>query len=357
MWKKTALSQLCQIRLPIIQAGMAGATSAELVATVSEYGGLGTIGAGYDTPQKLKSEIMAVQQLTNHPFAVNLFVPEQHHYSRQKVETMHAFLKPYLEQLQLQPDNPEQHSDEEFQELINILIDLKVPVCSFTFGVPSAEIIQKLKKHGIVVIGCATSVEEAIQNERAGMDAIVAQGGEAGGHRGTFLNDDNEAVGIGLMALLPQMVDHVSVPVIGAGGIMDGRGISAAFMLGAAGVQMGTAFLMTNESGASATHQKAIRTHVETDTTLTRLFSGKWARGIQNQWIVDMRAQHVNPLPYPYQNDVTKKLRKTAAQQGIQDWTHLWSGQGIRLARACTAQNLLSQLEEETTKTLSKFNV
>lgn len=357
MWKKTTISQLCQIRLPIIQAGMAGSTSAELVAAVSEYGGLGTIGGGYDTTEKLKFEIEAVRALTDQPFAVNLFVPEHSDYTQHEVEKMHHYLEPYLDKFQLQHDAPELHSDKQFQELIQTVIDLKAPVCSFTFGIPSENVIQQLKNQGIIVIGCATSVEEAIKNERAGVDAIVAQGWEAGGHRGTFLKQEaDEAPGIGLMALIPQVVDYVSVPVIGAGGIMDGRGISAALMLGAAGVQLGTAFLTTKESGANATHQEALMQHNETDTTLTRLFSGKWARGIKNQWIIDMRKQQVDPLPYPYQNDMTKRVRKMAAQQGIPDWTHLWSGQGLRLSRICTTKALLSHLEEETSLTLSRFN-
>ncbi|UEX89633.1 NAD(P)H-dependent flavin oxidoreductase [Staphylococcus ratti] len=354
MWKSTLFTKQCGIRIPIVQAGMAGSTSPELVATVSEYGGLGTLGAGYDTPEQLKNHIKTVKQLTARPFAVNLFVPESVDYQEEDVQKMNAHLKPYLDHLDLNASYPESHTAAQFESLIDIVIDLEVPICSFTFGIPPAHTIKKLKKQGIIIIGSATSVNEAIENERAGVDSIVAQGGEAGGHRGTF-NNTASPVNIGTMALIPQVVDHVSIPVIAAGGIMDGRGVSAAFMLGASGVQMGTAFLTTDEAGSKPVHREALMKHVETETTMTRLYSGKWARGIHTRLIDELRAQHVEPLPYPIQNDLTKNLRKVAAERGYEAWTHLWSGQGLRLSRKMSTQALLASLECETEETLGKF--
>lgn len=354
MWKSTPFSTRSQLRVPIIQAGMAGATSPELVAAVSVSGGLGTIGAGYDTPQKLVETIKSVKRLTDAPFSVNVFVPENVSFQTSDVQQMNTYLQPYLNRYGLDASQPQAHSEKQFQELIDIIIQLGVPICSFTFGIPSPTTIQQLKENDIVVIGSATSVEEAIQIERAGMDVVVAQGSEAGGHRGTF-NDTKTPVNIGTMALVPQIVDHVTIPVIAAGGIMDGRGIAAALMLGASGVQMGTAFLTTTESGANVVHRNALMHNVETSTTMTKMYSGKWARGIENQFIHDMHAQQVTPLPYPIQNDLTKALRQQAIEHKDESVTHLWAGQGLRLTREMAVSQLMTTLEYETDFTFRRY--
>ena len=204
------------------------------------------------------------------------------------------------------------HVFEIFNEQIKVVMEEKVPFCSFTFGIPSKEVIVELKQHNIILIGTATTVEEAVEIEKNGMDIVVVQGSEAGGHRGNFINGFQESL-IGLMSLIPQVVDNVSIPVIAAGGIMDGRGLMASLCLGAKGVQMGTAFLTCIESGAHKVHKEAILNAKEDQIVLTRAFSGKWARGIKNKFILEMQ-KHESSIPdFPVQNSLTQSIRKASA--------------------------------------------
>lgn len=238
----TQLTELLQIKYPIIQAGMAGSTTPELVAEVSNQGGLGTIGAGYFNTEKLEDEIKQVRALTNNPFAVNLFVPGKQNSTTEQIRQMNAWLKPYRRALKLEEPTVNISEHQQFKDAIDIILKYQIPICSFTFGLPNADIIKKLKEANVKLIGTATSVDEAIEKENAGMDIIVAQGSEAGGHRGSFMHKENDMPLIGTMSLVPQIVDKVSIPVIAAGGIMDERGVIASLMLGAQGVQMGTPF-------------------------------------------------------------------------------------------------------------------
>ncbi|UXR78814.1 MULTISPECIES: nitronate monooxygenase [unclassified Staphylococcus] len=356
MWYQTAITEQCGIQLPIIQAGMAGSTTPELVASVSEAGGLGTIGAGYMTPEKLTQEIQRVKQLTSKPFAVNLFVPESFTYTEADVDTMNAHLHSYREALSITTPKPGAHDPEIFQQLVNVVVEQSVAVCAFTFGVPTIDVVSQLHDAGIVVVGSATTVAEAQEVERMGMDAVVAQGSEAGGHRAAFQQDGASAL-VGTMALVPQIVDHVKIPVIAAGGIMDGRGWVASHVLGAAGVQLGTAFLTTKESASKSVRRQAILNSVETDTVVTKVLSGKAARGIRNGLIDDLESIRHQVLPYPIQNDVTKQIRATAAQEGNADWTHIWSGQGARLARDTDVKTLMNTLLTEAQQQVDRLNL
>ena len=345
----TEFTRIFGVKYPIVQAGMAGSTTPELVATVSNSGGLGTIGAGYFTAEKLEDEITAVQELTDLPFAVNLFVPGGQLYIPENVEKMQAWLKPYRRALDLEEPVVNIDEQQKFNDAIDIIIEKGVPVVSFTFGIPDAEVIEKLKARNIKVIGTATSVEEAIANEQAGMDVVVAQGSEAGGHRGAFTESDNgQTPMIGTMSLVPQVVDHVNIPVIASGGIMDGRGLTASMALGAQGVQLGTAFLTTDESGASNLYKNAIENSIETDTVVTKVFSGKPARGIKNAFIEEMNEYNDEIPDYPIQNQLTNPIRKKAAKEGKEDGTHLWSGQSPRLARAIAAATLVENIIKES---------
>lgn len=355
MWYQTAITEQCGIQFPIIQAGMAGSTTPELVANVTEAGGLGTIGAGYMTPEKLEQEILQVKQLTSKPFAVNLFVPEAFTYTDEAVNTMNDHLQSYREALSLETPTAGKHDSEVFQQVIDIVIKHQVAVCTFTFGVPLVDIVSKLHDAGVIVVGSATTVAEAQEVEHVGMDAVVAQGSEAGGHRAAFQQDGATSL-VGTMALIPQMVDHVSIPVIAAGGIMDGRGWIASHMLGAAGVQLGTAFLTTRESASKPVHRQAILNSTETDTVVTKVLSGKAARGIRNALIDDLESVHDKVLPYPIQNDLTKQLRATAAKENNAQWTHIWSGQGGRLARDTDAQTLIKSLLKEAQEQVDRLN-
>jgi nitronate monooxygenase len=211
---------------------------------------------------------------------------------------------------------------------------------SFTFGTLARELTDRLRENGTHVVGTATTVEEGTRLERDGVDAVVAQGAEAGGHRGTFLGDVQDSL-IGTMALVPQMVDALSIPVIAAGGIMDGRGLAAALTLGAEAVQMGTAFLTCEESGAHHAFKNAVLESTEDQTAITRAFSGRAARGIENRFLVEVGAHEQEIPPFPVQNALTRDVRAAAQEQNRPEFMSLWSGQGLRLARSNTAAELI----------------
>lgn len=352
---KNKMTELLKIEYPIIQAPMAGGvTTSKLISEVSNSGGLGMIGAGYMNPIQLREQIREVKQLTSNPFGVNLFVPNEFHVTENEMKTANEFLHPIRQQLNLpQKDNYEipNFSDilETFMEQIKVVIEEKLPVCTFTFGIPSKEVMAELKQANIILMGTATTVEEAVENEKAGMDLVVVQGSEAGGHRGSFINIGQESL-VGLMSLIPQVVDNISIPVIAAGGIMDSRGLMASICLGAKGVQMGTAFLTCIESGAHKVYKDAILQANEDQTILTRSFSGKYARGIKNQFIIEMQ-NHETLLPsFPVQNTLTQEIRKCSAAENSQEFMSLWSGQSPRLAKSQTVEALMKNIIEGAKK-------
>ncbi|WP_045516656.1 NAD(P)H-dependent flavin oxidoreductase [Neobacillus niacini] len=349
------MTEVLKIEYPIIQAPMAGGiTTSTLVAEVSKSGGLGMIGAGYMTPNQIREQIREIKKLTSSPFGINLFVPNEFTYTESEIKSANQLLQPIYEQLNLQLndslDIPNSiHVFETFNEQIKVVIEEQVPVCSFTFGIPSKETIAELKRNTIILIGTATTVDEAVEVEKSGMDIVVVQGSEAGGHRGNFISQSQESL-VGLMSLIPQVVDHVSIPVIAAGGIMDGRGLMASLCLGAKGVQMGTAFLTCIESGAHKVYKEAIMNAKEDQIVLTRAFSGKWARGIKNKFITEME-KHEDLLPdFPVQNTLTQPIRKASSSQNNADYISLWSGQSPRLAKNQTVKNLLDTIITEAKK-------
>lgn len=343
------VTELFHIKYPIIQAPMAGGvTTPRLVSEVSNAGGLGMIGAGYLNPAQTLEQIREVRQLTSNYFGINLFVPNEFHASENDIHSSNELLQTIREKLEIYQSEtqaiPDYHQiTESFHEQIRVVMEEKVPVCSFTFGIPSEEVIAQLKQHPIILVGTATTVREAVEIEKKGMDIVVVQGSEAGGHRGNFIHGFQESL-VGLMSLIPQVVDHVSIPVIAAGGIMDGRGLIASLCLGAKGVQMGTAFLTCDESGAHTVHKQAILDAAEEQTVLTRTFSGKWARGIKNTFMLEMD-KHETSLPdYPVQNVLTQAIRKAASAQNNPEFMSLWSGQSPRLAKSQTAASLMKDI-------------
>jgi nitronate monooxygenase len=348
MRKYNQFVQKLGLKHPIIQAGMAGGvTTPELVAAVSNSGALGTLGAGYMTIEQMNAHLIEIKKLTSNHFGVNLFVPEYPNVNDEELNRMNALLKPFNKELGIaSTSNNKFHDNQLFEQQIELILDHKVSVCSFTFGVPSEEIIQRLKRAGTIVIGTATTVEEALINEKSGMDAIVVQGSEAGGHRGAF-NYSGETPMIGTMSLIPQVVDQVNIPVIAAGGIADGRGVLAALVLGAQAVQIGTAFVTCDESGAHPLHKKAILNSKGNETVLTSVFSGKPARGIKNEFIEKME-KHKDFIPnYPIQNALTSPIRKEAAKQGRSEWMSLWAGQSSQLGRKKTVNELITRIFSE----------
>lgn len=354
------MTELLKIEYPVIQAPMAGGiTTSKLVAEVSNARGLGMIGAGYMTPLQIREQIKEIKPLTSKPFGINLFVPNEFTYTESEVTSAIQKLQPIRNQLHI---NEEMNIDiptcdqvmETFHEQIKVVIEERVPVCSFTFGIPSKEIISDLKMSGITLIGTATTVEEAIEVQKSGMDMVVVQGSEAGGHRGNFLSPSQDSL-IGLMSLIPQVVDQVSIPVIAAGGIMDGRGLMASLCLGAMGVQMGTAFLTCIESGAHPIYKKAVMHAKEDQIVLTRAFSGKFARGIKNKFIEEME-KHEDSFPdFPVQNTLTQPIRKASASQQNPEYLSLWSGQSPRLVKIQSVKMLFQTILSDAKNINSKI--
>ncbi len=344
---ETDLTRILGIRYPIFLAPMAGGpTTPELAAAVSNAGGLGSLGAGYLSPEQLRGAIRAIRERTDRPFGVNLFVPEQAEESEETIAQMTRYLDRYRSELGIPPNPPIQQAAESFEEQVQVLLEERVPVFSFTFGIPPQEVIRSMKQRGIFVIGTATTVDEAVRAEEAGVDAIVAQGSEAGGHRGTFLKEASESM-IGTMALVPQVVDQASIPVIAAGGIMDGRGLAASLALGAAAAQMGTAFLACPESGAHDAYKRKILSANEDSTEVTSAYSGKAARGIRTKFMSDMHRYRGTIPAYPIQNAMTRDIRQAAARANNPEYMSLWAGQGLRLAGDRSAADIVRQTIEE----------
>jgi nitronate monooxygenase len=343
---KTRATDLLSVEHPIIQAPMAGGpTTPELVAAVSNAGGLGSLGAAYLAPEEIREQVGEVRRLTDRPFAVNLFVPEPFEADPEQIECSGELLGPYREELGIEdPGEPSSYA-QDFGEQFEAILEEGVPVFSFTFGALSASLVRRLKEDGVVVIGTATTVREGVRLQEDGADLVVAQGAEAGGHRGTFLGAFGDSM-IGTMALVPQLADALGVPVVASGGVADGRGLAAALCLGAEAAQVGTAFLVAEESGAHPKYREAVLGATEEDTALTRAFSGKPARGIKNRFLDEMAGHEGELAPYPAQNALTGDLRKAAQEQDRPEFMSLWAGQGLRLVRPLPAAELVGSIIE-----------
>lgn len=356
MWTRTELSKALSLKYPIIQAGMAGGhTTPELVAAVSEVGGLGTIGAGYMKPEDLQKSIHLVKSITERPFAVNLFIPEAVDVSEKRIHETKKLLTPIAQKFETEIPEP-QIDHTLFQEQFKVLIEEEVKVFSFTFGVPDDAVVKICKEKNIYMIGTATTVDEGLALEDAGVDAVTAQGYEAGGHQGKFNGNQGAAEGIGTIALVSQMVSALSIPVIAAGGMMNGKGILAGLSLGASAAQMGTAFLTAKESGTPDVHKQAIFDADETESKLTKSFSGKWARGIENEMMRQVDPFSEQLAPYPITNQMTQPIRKKAKETGDKEYMSLWAGQGVRLAQANYAAQLIQQWVREADEQLKQLN-
>lgn len=336
-WPKTALTE-AGFTHPIVLAGLAGGPgSPELVAAVSAAGGLGTLGGAYMSPSALDGAMAAIRGLTDRPYAVNLFLPERPAVPESAIAEMNARLDGYRRELGI-PLSPEVTAfAEDFEAQLAVVLSARPAIVSFTFGCPDPALVTQLHGAGIQVWGTATRVGEAVAIEAAGADAVTVQGVEAGGHRGTFPGATDPR--IGTMALVPQVVDRVRLPVIAAGGLMDGRGIAAALALGAAGAQLGTAFLAATEAGTHPAHQAAVLAADDTATTLTRAFSGRWARGVRNRFVTEWEDQDV--LPFPIQNALTRDIRQAAARQNRPELLSLWAGQAAGMTRRASARELI----------------
>lgn len=352
----TELMQKLGIQQPVILGPMMGVGTPEMVAAVTNSGGLGSFAASALNGDGIRATVSSIRERTQGPFNINLFVQETPRPTAQELQKAFSLLNPIRAELGLAAAKPLAAYCEDFRSQLEVLIELKLPVVSFTFGLLDAESVERLHRAGSVVIGTATNTAEARAWKDNGADIICAQGAEAGGHRGTFIGGYDGSM-IGTMALVPQIVDGVGLPVIAAGGIMDGRGIAAALALGAQAVQMGTAFLVTKEAGAHSSWKERIRGACDTSTRTTKTFTGRAARGIVNEFMQRMQAYEDDVPPYPIQNALTNDIRLAARKANLPDYLSLWAGQGAGMSKVRQADipiaMLMQQLIAETSQTLA----
>ncbi|WP_274558289.1 nitronate monooxygenase [Streptomyces spiramyceticus] len=341
----SALTDLC--RYPIVQAPMAGGASCpQLVAAVSEAGGLGFLAAGYKTADGMYEEIKQLRGLTSRPFGVNLFMPQPGNADPASIEVYRHQLAGEADWYQTPLGEPDNGADDGYEAKLAILIDDPVPVVSFTFGCPTRSVLDAFAKAGTVTIVTVTSPEEAQAAQWSGADAVCVQGIEAGGHQGTHRDDPkSDGSGIGLLALVTQVRETVQLPIVAAGGLMRGAQIAAVLALGAEAAQLGTSFLVCPESGANALHKQAMTNPLFVRTELTRAFSGRPARGLVNRFMREHGPYA--PAAYPQVHHITAGLRKAAAKSGDAQGMALWAGQGHRLAREMPAGQLVEVLAAE----------
>ena len=339
------LTSLLGVEYAIVGGPMAGVNTPELVAAVSNAGGLGSLGCGMMDAEQIEAAIGRVRALTDRPFAVNLFVTPQPAVDEAQVLRMQARLARYRTELGLPRGKLPAAFAPDFGEQFDAVLAARVPVFSFTFGALDAPRVQALQAQGARVIGTASCVREARQLAELGCDAIVISGIEAGGHRRTFAVPA-EAAQVGLFALLPQAAAAVDLPLVAAGGVMTAEQIAAALLLGAGGVQLGSALLRTPECGASEAYKAALVGIEDTSTRLTRAFSGRWARGVTNRFMQEIDAAGDIP-EYPIQNRLTQEIRAAANAQGRAEYVSLWAGQAAGLAGTDSAGDVVRRLQRE----------
>jgi len=347
MWRDNRLCKLLSVHYPLIQAPMAGSSTPELAIAASRAGALGSVAAAMLTPDQLRDQCGQVREHSNGRYNVNFFVHAAPVLDPAKDSAMRDLLKPAYEALGVsdvpQATTPFPSFD---QAQLEVMLEERPSVVSFHFGLPGEDMLQALKQADIKILCSATCVAEARELEAKGVDAIIAQGFEAGGHRGTFAKPYEKGE-VGTMALVPQVVDAVSVPVIAAGGIADGRGIAAALALGADGVQIGTAFLRCPESATNTAYREALKSSDDTKTRITHAFSGRPARGIENRYIRDMAGKEDQFPDFPIPNSLTGPLRAASGKVDSPDYMSLWSGQAGALSRDLPAGELVETLITE----------
>lgn len=326
--------------IPIIQAPMVGASSPEMAIAVSEVGGLGSLAGGAMAPDAVVASVESFRSQSSAPFGVNLLMAPAVAPDAASVDRALQRLAPWYAELgEPAPDHPNSFAPD-FAAQLEALVAARPPIASFTFGILSVEDVERLHAGGTYVIGTATNVAEARAWAAVGADGVCAQGFEAGGHRGHFLAELDASL-VGTMALTALILDAVDLPVIAAGGIMDGRGVAAALALGASAAQMGTAFLLSDQTAASGPWRRSVAEAGDEATRLTRAFTGRYARGIENRFMREMRGEEAEVPAYPVQNRLTQPLRAAAAKAGQADMISLWAGQGVALTREGDAGDLV----------------
>lgn len=353
-WADRRLLDLFGIDVPIVQAPMAGACGAAMAIAVCEAGGLGSLPCAMLDAAKARSEIAVIRQRTAKPINVNFFCHVPAPPDAERESRWRARLELFYRELGVDPATQVPTvNDAPFDDAMCAVIeDAKPKVVSFHFGLPARRLVDRVKAAGCLVLSSATTVAEARWLEDRGCDAIIAQGCEAGGHRGMFLTDDIAAQP-GTIALVPQVVDAVKVPVIAAGGIADGRGIAAALALGAAAVQIGTAYLFTPEATITDLHRAALKRARDDGTALTNLFTGRPARGVINRLMRELGPMSDAAPPFPTAGGALAALTQRAEAQGSADFSSLWSGQAVGLGRALGAAELTRRLASEAAARLA----
>ena len=351
MWNDTAVTSHLKLDVPIIQGPFgSGLSAVDLVVAVSEGGGLGSFGVHHLDGAGIREIASRIRARTTRPFALNLWVPlgdsDDPQVSDGQWQAALELLAPYYRELRVpMPSRPARFGPH-YGEQVEALLELRPPVFSFVFGVPSAEVLDRCRTAGIATLGAATTPAEAKLLADAGVDMIVATGMEAGGHRVSFLREPEDCL-TGTLSLVPQVADTVKVPVIAAGGIADGRGIAAALKLGAAAAQIGTAFLACEESNAAPLHRQMLFSEAARRTSLTRAFTGRLARSVHNDFIEALAGKESQLPPYPVQAWLTAQFRAAALAAGRTDIISLWSGQSAPVLRHRHAAQLLGSLIAE----------
>ena len=348
------LMQRLGVTLPIVQAPMAGADSVEMCVAVADSGGLGSLACALMTHDGVRQAVERIRSQTKKPFNLNFFCHNPETDDSARENAWRARLRPYFDEINLDSGTSAPFTlrlpfD---SDMCSAIEALRPPVVSFHFGLPARDLLDRVKATGAIILASATTVEEAKYLETQGIDAIIAQGSEAGGHRGMFLTKD-AATQVGLFALLPQIVDAVSVPVIAAGGIADGRGVAAALVLGAQMAQVGTAYLFCPEAKLNPLHRAALTRARDDNTALTNLFSGKPARGIVNRLMQDMGAMNDTAPAFPFAGKALAPLRARAEAEGRDDFTNLWAGQAAALSAHLPAGELTQKLAADAKTLLS----
>jgi nitronate monooxygenase len=354
MWPDYRIQNLFGIELPIIQAPMAGAAFSDMVSAVSDAGGLGSLACALLTPEQVAQEVKMIRQKTTRPINLNFFCHQPPRVDVDRNTTWKHLLKRYFLELGLDPEaavsGPSRGPFD--SAMCDLVAELRPTVVSFHFGLPDKQLLARVKATGAKILSTATTVHEGRWLESEGCDAIIAQGLEAGGHRGMFLTDDISAQ-LGTFSLVPQVVDSVKVPVIAAGGIADARGIAAAFALGASAVQIGTAYLFCPEAKISLLYRQGLKN--ESETALTNVFTGRPARAVACRMVREIGPISELAPDFPLAASFSAPLRTKSEAIGATDFTPVWSGQSARLARELAAKELTLSLASEALARLNPY--
>lgn len=352
MWRENGFTRRLGLDVPILQGPFgSGLSSLALLTAVSEAGGLGAYGLQHLSPEQIREFGAQAHAATRRPFNLNLWVsnhdPGGLALSAAQFAAAIARFRPYHDALGLSPPAMPERYGWGFEQQVEALLEVRPAVFSFVFGIPSPQILAACRQRGILTLGAATTLAEGLALEAAGVDAVVASGMEAGGHRVSFLESAEESL-TGTFALVPLLARRLRIPVIAAGGIVDGRGVAAALTLGAQAAQIGTAFLACEESGTSDLHRRQLFSEAAEHTALTRAFSGRLARGLRNRFVEDWAGRAAEILPYPIQGWFTGGLRKAAIAAQRPELMSLWAGQGAPLLRHRRVNELFESLVHET---------